>query len=74
MRLNSNLGHLGMGKHHDNLFKTAVQWLAIFCLVALFSMVFHKAFADLSVLAQQHSGADFWAAVARHVLRNLAGG
>jgi hypothetical protein len=74
MRLDSNGGDLEMGKHHDNLFKTAVQLFAIVCLIALFSMVFHKAFADLSVLAQQHSGADFWAAVARHVLRNLAGG
>ena len=63
-----------MSKDHDSPFTTALQLLAILCLIALFSMVLHKAFADLSALAQQHSGADFWAAVARHVLRNLAGG
>ena len=63
-----------MNREHSQLFKSALQVLAILCLIALFSMVAHKAFADITVLAQQHSGGDFWAALARHVLRNLAGG
>jgi hypothetical protein len=55
-------------------FKSALQVLAILCLFALFSMVSHKALVDITGLAQQHSGGDFWAALARQVLRNLAGG
>ncbi len=58
----------------DELFKTALQVLAALCLIALFSMILHKAFADVSALARQHSGGDFWAALARYVFRNLAGG
>ena len=64
-----------MDKHRrDELFKTALQVVAALCLVALFSMIFHKAFTDVSALAGQHSGGDFWAALARYVFRNLAGG
>ena len=48
--------------------------LAILCLVGLVSIIAHKAFADITVLSQQHSGADFWVALARHLLQNLAGG
>ena len=61
-------------KGHGQLFKTALQAVAVLCLVALFAMLLHKAFADVSALAQRHSGSDFWAALARQVLRNLAGG
>jgi hypothetical protein len=63
-----------VNRHYGELFKSALQVLAILCLIALFSMVAHKALADIAVLAQQHSAGDFWAALARHVLRNLAGG
>ena len=63
-----------MGKDLSELFKTTVQVFAILCLIAIVSVVFHKAFVDVSFLAQWHSGADFWAALVRLVLRNLAGG
>jgi hypothetical protein len=63
-----------MSKHHDDLFRTALQVLAIVCLVLLFTTIFHKAFADISALARQHSGSDFWAALARQLIRNLGGG
>ena len=63
-----------MNQHYSEFFKSALQVLAVLCLIALISMVAHKAFADITVLAQQHSGGDFWAALARHILRNLAGG
>lgn len=63
-----------VNKGRDDLFKTTLQVLAILCLIGLFSMIGHKAVADVVVLAQQHSGGDFWAALARHLLRNLAGG
>ena len=63
-----------MGKKQGEYFKTAMQVFAILLLVALLSTILHKALADVSALAQQHSGTDFWAALARQVLRNLAGG
>lgn len=63
-----------MNRDYSEFFKSALQVLAILCLIALYSMVAHKAFADIALLAQQSSGGDFWAALARHVLRNLVGG
>jgi hypothetical protein len=29
---------------------------------------------DISRLAEAHSGADFWRALARHIFKNLSGG
>lgn len=63
-----------MKQDPDELFKTALQVLAILGLIGLLAMVFHKAFADISVMAQQHSGGEFWAALARYLFKNLAGG
>ena len=63
-----------MNRDYSEFFKSALQVLAILCGIALFSMIAHKAFVDIARLAQQHSGGDFWAALARLVLRNLAGG
>ena len=63
-----------MNRDRSELFKSVLQILAILCLMAWFSMVAHKAFTDIAVLAEQHSGGDFWAALARYALRNLAGG
>ena len=63
-----------MGRDHGDLFKTALQVLAILWLITFFSVVLHKAISDISMLAQQHSGSEFWAALARLILRNLAGG
>lgn len=62
-----------MQHNSDERFKTALQIVAILGLVGLLSMVFHKAFADISLVWQQHSGGDFWVALARYLLRNLAG-
>ena len=42
-------------------------------LIGLVAMVLHKGFADVSVVWQQHSGAEFWKALGRYLLRNLAG-
>jgi len=63
-----------MSKGRGDLFKTAMQVLAVLCLVVIFSMVLHKAFHDISRLAQLHSGGDFWVALGRQLLRNLGGG
>jgi hypothetical protein len=63
-----------VNRNHGESFKTALQVLAVLCLIALFSVIAHKAFADIMSLARQHSGGDFWGALLRHALRNLAGG
>ncbi len=62
-----------MQNRRDEHFKTGLQILAIACLLGLFAMIFHKAFVDISVVWQQHSGGDFWMALGRYLLRNLAG-
>jgi len=56
------------------LFKTVMQVFAILCLVAFFAVVLHKATVDVSALANQHPGSDFWPALGRYLLRNLGAG
>jgi len=63
-----------VNRDYSEFFKSALQVLAMLCLIALYSMVAHKAFADIALLAQQHSGGCLVGALARHVLRNLVGG
>ncbi len=62
-----------MRRDPDALFKTVLQVVAILGLVGLLGMVFHKAFADVSLLWQRHPGADFWPELLRYVFKNLAG-
>jgi hypothetical protein len=62
-----------MPTDRDALFKTALQIFSILCLIGLMALIFHKGFADLSVVWREHSGGDFWVALARYLLRNLAG-
>ncbi len=54
--------------------KTALQVAAIALGVFILSLVVHKGSADISLIAQKHSGGDFWLEVARYFIRNLAGG
>lgn len=54
--------------------QTVLQAVAIVCIVGLLAMIGHKAVADVSLVWDQHSGLDFWKALARYLLRNLAGG
>ena len=70
MDWNSHISYL----NEAALFKTLMQILAILGIIAILSVIVHKGFADISVLAGRHSGADFWVALARYLLRNLAGG
>lgn len=63
-----------MNRDSGELLKSVLQMSVILCLAALFSTIAHKAFVDISALAQQHSGGEFWTALARLVLRNLSGG
>lgn len=50
------------------------QALAIACIAVLLSMVAHKAYVDVSALAQRHSGKQFWVALVHYFIGNLAGG
>ena len=60
---------------HDagELAKTLFQVLAILALAAMVLVILHKGYSDIGALAQEHPR-DFWAALARYVFRNLAGG
>jgi hypothetical protein len=54
--------------------KTLLQVVSVFCMSFILSTIFRKGYADISVIAQQHSGGEFWLSLARYFLRNLAGG
>lgn len=48
--------------------------VAIVVLALMFSTIVHKGYVDISALACKHSGQEFWVALARYFLGNLAGG
>ena len=50
------------------------QGLAILVMGVLLGMVVHKGHADVSMLAKQHSGQQFWVELGRYFIGNLAGG
>ncbi len=54
--------------------RTLGQTLAIVCMACLLSVIVHKGYHDISRLAAQHSGTQFWTALAQYFLGNLAGG
>ncbi|MFN4359515.1 MAG: hypothetical protein ACK4F4_02195 [Hylemonella sp.] len=54
--------------------KTVLQWLAIALLALIIGIILHKGYVDIASLAEAHSGADFWRALARHFFKNLSGG
>jgi hypothetical protein len=62
-----------MTKPADAL-QTLVQALAIAGLAVIWAMIVHKGYADISLIANQHSGAEFWSALARYLVGNIAGG
>jgi len=62
-----------MTKDADDRSKTVLQVVGIAGLLGIVAMLFHKGFADISVIWHQHSGSDFWIALARYFFRNLAG-
>lgn len=62
-----------MSPRAEERFKSALQMLAILGLLLIVGVVLHKAYVDVAALAEQHSGAGFWRALARYLLRNLAG-
>jgi hypothetical protein len=54
--------------------RTLLQALAILCMAMILSMIAHKGYVDVSLLAHRHSGAQFWIALAQYLIGNLAGG
>lgn len=48
--------------------------LAIFAAILLVSIILHKGFTDISVIADKHSGRQFWVALGKYFIGNLAGG
>ncbi len=54
--------------------KTLMQVLAVLAMAAILSMIVHKSYADVSIIAAKHSGWEFWREVAVWMIGNLAGG
>lgn len=52
--------------------KSILQVLGIAGLVCIFLIILHKGYSDISLLARIHSGAEFWSALVRYLLANLA--
>ena len=63
-----------MDSKSGNPVRSVTQLLAIVCLVLMMSVILHKGFADISLIAELHSGTEFWLALARHFIGNLSGG
>ena len=63
-----------MSPQAEERFKTVMQWLAIALLALIIGIILHKGYVDVSQLAEQHTGGDFWRALARHFFKNLSGG
>jgi hypothetical protein len=59
---------------HTGTLGRAGQVFAIAFLLLVYAMIVHKGYGDISRIADKHSGKEFWAEVARHVIGNLAGG
>ena len=53
---------------------TALQVLAILALAAIFLVLLHKAYTDVTSIAHSHGRGNFWPALLRYLFRNLAGG
>jgi len=51
-----------------------VQKAAVLFLVVMSTAILHKGAVDVSGLAYKHSGKEFWVALARYLIGNLAGG
>ena len=54
--------------------KRMLQVIAVGLGAVILGMIIHKGYNDISLLADQHSGWEFWEALARYFIGNLAGG
>jgi|CXWL01.1.fsa_nt_gi hypothetical protein len=62
----------GMDKPTKVSAASILQIFAILVLAGLFSMILHKAVADIANLARLHEGSAFWSALGRYLLANFA--
>jgi hypothetical protein len=53
--------------------RNLLQIAAIFCMIFVWSIIVHKVYTAVSVLGQKHSGTEFWLALVRYLVANLAG-
>ena len=60
--------------HADEAAKTVLQIVAFALGFLILSIIAHKFYVDVSLLAQQHPGERFWWAFGRYLIGNLAGG
>lgn len=67
-------GALRVNRRVGESVKDVMQVLAVLCVIALVSMILHKAYADVSALSQNYAGGEFWIRLARYLIANLAGG
>ena len=58
----------------DHFGKRVLQVIAVALGALLIGMIIHKGFGDISLIADRHSGWEFWEALARYFIGNLAGG
>jgi hypothetical protein len=65
---------LGAGRRERAVAGRLAQALAIACMAFIVGTIAHKGVADLTALAQRHAGAEFWPALARYLIGNIAGG
>ena len=63
-----------MKDHAAGAGQRILQVLAILLLVAIFAVLLHKGYSDVTALARENGRGEFWPALLRYVFRNLAGG
>lgn len=63
-----------MSRSAGDIAKSVLQAVGMVGLVVIAAIVVHKGFVDISALARQHSGGDFWIALVRYFFKNMAGG
>ncbi len=63
-----------MDSNASNMDKTLLRILGILCMILIFSVILHKGSVDISALAKEYSGQEFWRALGRYLIGNLAGG
>jgi hypothetical protein len=51
-----------------------MQAAGIACLAVIVAVIAHKASVDISALAAQYSGGEFWMRLGRYFMANLGGG
>jgi hypothetical protein len=66
--------NLGPGRREREVSGRLAQALAVACMAFIVGTIAHKGVADIAALAQRHAGAEFWPALARYFLGNIAGG